>query len=377
MKAQRFIASHLSFKGRLATWAIAVSFLVMILSLAIAGGFRHEIRSGISSVAGDVTLTGSDGSTVDLGLSYLESLGNVYGVESITPVIWKPAIVKGPDDIGGVLVKGVPMPEGSSLQASVPSRLARRLHIKEGDSFTAYFVDERVRARKFTAATVYDALVDSDDMLTVTVPLSDMQRLCGMDSTECGALEVILADGASADDAALQMSLLAYASHKEDEDILRASTSRQRYPQLFDWLDLIDFNVLAIIVLMTIVAGFNMISGLLILLFRHISTIGTLKSLGMSNRAISGVFLRVAARLVAIGMAAGNAAALLLCLVQDKTHLLRLNPENYFVSFVPVHLNLPTVLLVDALAFGAIMLMLLIPTLFISKVDPAQTIRVR
>ena len=349
----------------------------MILSLAIAGGFRQEIRRGISSLAGDVVLTGSGSEPVSTDISYLDKLSEVNGVRSITPVLWKPAIVKGPDDIAGVLVKGVPMADSLSLHARVPVRLTRMLHLNQGDSFIAYFVDERVRARKFTVSEVYDATVDSDEMLTVIVPLADLQRLSGWDAGQAGSLEVLLGDGASQDDAALQMSVIAFAEHGPDEDILRATTARQRYPQLFDWLDLIDFNVLAIIVLMTIVAGFNMISGLLILLFRHISTIGTLKSLGMGNRAIAGVFLRVAARIVAVGMLIGNAVALLLCFIQDKTHLIRLNPANYFVSYVPVHLNVPLVVIVDLLAFGAIMLLLLVPTLFISKVDPAQTVKVK
>ena len=149
----------------------------------------------------------------------------------------------------------------------------------------------------------------------------------------------------------------------------------RKYPALFSWLDLIDFNVLLILTLMTIVAGFNMISSLLILLFRHVSTIGTLKSMGMTDRDISSVFLRVSSNLVLKGMAIGNAAALLFCLIQGTTHVLKLDPANYFVSFVPVSVNLPMILLADALAYGIIMLLLLIPCLFISKVDPARTVR--
>ena len=126
---------------------------------------------------------------------------------------------------------------------------------------------------------------------------------------------------------------------------------------------------------MTAVAGFNMISGLLILLFRNISTIGTLKSLGMTDRSIAGVFLRTAARTVGLGMLAGNAAALLFCALQAATKFLKLNPENYFVSFVPVHVNIPGILLADAAAFAVIMLLLLIPSLFISKVDPSVTVK--
>ena len=128
---------------------------------------------------------------------------------------------------------------------------------------------------------------------------------------------------------------------------------------------------------MTIVAGFNMISGLLIMLFENIPTIGLLKSLGMTDKAISKIFLASSARLVGIGMAVGNALALLFCIVQGTTHLLRLNPENYYVSFVPVSVDLTTVLVADAVSFVVIMLLLLIPCIFISRVDPAKTVRVR
>ena len=154
-----------------------------------------------------------------------------------------------------------------------------------------------------------------------------------------------------------------------------ATSVMRLYPQIFDWLTLIDFNVVFILLLMTVVAGFNMISGLLIMLFRHISTIGTLKSMGMTDRSIAKVFLRVAARTVLTGMAWGNGLALLFCAVQGTTHLLKLNPVNYFISFVPVHVNLPRILVADVLSFAVILLLLLIPCLFISKVDPARTVR--
>ena len=156
-----------------------------------------------------------------------------------------------------------------------------------------------------------------------------------------------------------------------------ATSSVSRYPQLFNWLALIDFNVGFILLLMTIVAGFNMISGLLIMLFENISTIGLLKSLGMTDRAIAKVFLSSSAILVGKGMAIGNALALLFCFIQKTTHMISLNPENYYVSSVPVNVDILSVLAADVLSFVVIMLLLLIPCLFISKVDPAQTVRVR
>lgn len=380
MKAVRFVADKLRFKGRLATVAIAVSFFVMILSLAIASGFRTEIRKGISSISGDIQLTGSS-EPMDACPSYYPLLADVRGIESIMPVIWKPGIVKGADDIGGVLVKGMPMPDSCSMQARIPRTLATRLQLKEGDAMTTWFVDGKVKARRFKIVGIYDGLIDTESAMIVQVPLADLQRVCGWKENEVSALEVLMQPGYNEGEAlsmkANEMGWISLEAHGDDEDILRPATSRERYSQIFDWLDLIDFNVLAILMLMIIVAGFNMISGLLILLFRHIPTIGMLKSMGMGNRTIARVFLMVAARIVLIGAAIGNAAALLFCLLQDSTHLIKLNPVNYFVSFVPVHVDWGVVLTVDILSFFAIMLLLLIPTLFISKVDPAETVRVR
>ena len=169
--------------------------------------------------------------------------------------------------------------------------------------------------------------------------------------------------------------MLAMTGDESEEIGLVATSVMDRYPQIFDWLDLIDFNVLFILILMTIVAGFNMISGLLIMLFRNISTIGTLKAMGMTDGAISKIFLRVASEVVFKGMLIGNLVALAFCAVQGFTHFIKLNPENYFVSFVPVSVSLSGILLADAVSYLVILLLLLIPCLFISRVDPAQTVR--
>ena len=168
-----------------------------------------------------------------------------------------------------------------------------------------------------------------------------------------------------------------YAYTGEDETSVLASSCVSRYPQIFDWLNLMDFNLFFILILMTIVAGFNMISGLLIMLFENISTIGLLKTLGMTDKAITKVFLSSSAVLTLKGMAIGNALAIIFCIVQSSTHLLKLDPVNYFVSYVPVYPDLGLILTADLFSFCAIMLLLMIPCLFISKVDPAETVRVR
>ena len=383
MQAGGFIARRLRVKEKMAVVAIAISFFVIIIAVAISAGFRREIRGGVSAVTGDILLTGpsadlTGGADPVRTPARLQELAGVRGVERIEPVIYSAGILKIGDDIQGALFKGTAA-DTVSMGVRIPSTLATRFGLQAGDDLTAWFVGEKTKVRKWHVLSVYESPMATEAGQLLYVPIGDLRRLHEWAEDESSLLEVAV-DPRFRDRAALaertsELGWRATALAGADEDPLRAVAATERFPQLFDWLDLIDFNVYAILLLMTVVAGFNMISGLLILLFRHVSTIGTLKTLGMGDRAVAGVFLRVGARTAAIGMAAGNALALLFCLVQGTMHWIKLNPENYFVSFVPVHVDLPGILVADAAAFLGILLLLLIPTLFISRVDPARTVK--
>ncbi len=384
MDTARFIAARLRYKGVIAMVAIAISFFVIILAQSISSGFRHELREAVASVTGDVTVV-SQGSDIEgsgpLGdRSVLEeAILSSDGVASVTPAVYRAGIVKGREELAGVIFKGTP--DGpDSLRVSIPSSLADLLYLKEGDDFPAYFVGDRVRTRRFRVASVYDDLLRDGNMV-VFAGLSDMQRLNSWREDQVSALEIRLKDDMpdrrtmEYRKSEIGARLLALAP--EDGPAPLALSAASQFPDIFAWLDLVDRNVLMILVLMTIVAGFNMISGLLILLFRNISTIGTLKALGMTDLSISAIFLRVSSSLVLKGMGIGNALALLFCMLQGSTHMIRLNPENYYVSFVPVHLNPAGILLADLSAYLVIMLLLLIPSLYVSRVDPALTVRAK
>lgn len=374
--------------------SIAISFLVMIIAVAVSSGFRNEIRGGISSVSGDIQLQPlnmnllDSASPVEKDASYIPHIRQMEGVSEVIPVIYRAGIVKNGTDIHGILVKGLPdgfLPFENSdsvqLAVAIPSRLAEQAGIGEGDRMLTYFVGDKVRARQFNVVSVYDAMVETEAGLIVYASLADLQRLNGWNEGQVSAIEIMLDEDSREEDRISELTeeagYLAYAYTAEDETTVVASSSVSRYPQIFDWLNLLDFNVLFILLLMTVVAGFNMISGLLIMLFENISTIGLLKTLGMTDRSIAKVFLSSSAVLMIKGMAIGNALAIIFCVVQSSTHILKLNPENYFVSFVPVHLDLGLILTADMVSFAVIMLLLLIPCLFISKVDPADTVRVR
>ena len=377
MDASLFIARKLRFKRRIVMASIAVSYLVMIVAVAVSSGFRSEIRTGLSAVAGDVRLTPPDLNVLDESRpiekepAYLPYVKEVRGVDEVVPVIYRAGIVKNGESVHGVMFKGLPsdqlsgVPDTLSLGVSIPRRLAQIAGLKVGDRMLSCFVGKTVKARQFNVAAIHDAIVEVDQKLVVYASLEDMQRLNGWSEDEVSSFEILLEKGADESDILYsggEIGAVINAYADEDQETVVATSSVDNYPQLFDWLDLIDFN---------------MISGLLIMLFENVSTIGLLKSLGMTDKAISKVFLSSSSVLVLKGMAWGNGLAFLFCLVQGTTHLLRLNPENYFVSFVPVSLDLGMVALADLVSFAVIMLLLLIPCVFISKVDPAETVRMK
>lgn len=387
MDSSLFIASRLRIKGKIAITCIAVSFLVMIIAVSVSSGYRHELRSSLSQVSGDVLLSApdlnimSDARPIDFSDSCFSYVRSSKSVGEILPVVWRAGIVKQGDGMHGVVVKGIPASANDTvpLGVSISRKLASASGLKTGDRMLTYFIGDDMKVRQFNIIDVHDALVETDDKFVIYASLADMQRLNGWNADQVSAVEVHLLDNIDNEEeirSATQEIGSIVSLYCESDDIV-ATSSVSRYPQLFSWLSLIEFNVGIILLLMTIVAGFNMISGLLIMLFENISTIGLLKSLGMTDKAISKVFLISSARLTGMGMLIGNVLAIAFCLVQGTTHLLRLNPENYYVSFVPVKVDFLMILMADAVSFTVIMVLLLIPCLFISKVDPAQTVRVR
>jgi lipoprotein-releasing system permease protein len=393
--AERFISKKLKFQGNVAAVAIAVSFFVIIVAVAVSSGFRHEIREGVAAMTGDISISpfpsGTDEpESLPVHLPQEEAIRALPGVRDIVPVAVRAGIVKNGEIVHGVIVKGIPDPVGNdgsgkvgndgsgkvgndagsdrpSLSVSIPQRLSEIMGLGEGDDLTTYFVGEKLRVRKFHIASVHRDLIELDDNLLVYASLEDLQRLNGWEADEASSLEVRLTDNANQEVLELEIGTLL-----EDYYV---SSSKRTYPQVFDWLNLLDFNVVIILILMTVVAGFNMVSGLLIMLLRNISTVGTLKTLGMDNRAIGRLFVRIGAEAVLKGMLIGNAAALLFCLLQGTTHLIPLDPANYFVAWVPVRVNLLWILGADAVAFIGILLLLWIPTRVIARIDPAQTVK--
>ena len=381
--------------------SVALSIAVIIVAVSVSNGFRSEIGGKARGFMGDFTLaepgrdiTGESG-PVSADLSYMEQLQALPFVERISGVSYRKGILKTDEEIGGVLFKGVDstynmefysryitegrLPELRGKRISneiiISKRLAQMLDYKVGDKVTAYFVDEQVKVRRFDLVGIFDAQLEQLDKYLAVADSRHITRLNGWENGVSG-YEVFIKGGTGqqAEDA---IDDLIYKYTTEDDTPVVPTSLRQKYYVLYDWLHLLDLNVFIILALMIAVAGFNMVSGLLIMLFERISQIGLLKSLGMTNSAVSRIFLTKSAMVVLQGMLWGNAFAIALCLLQMKFKVITLNPDNYFVSSVPIDFNLPWILGMNGIAFVAIMLIMMMPCHFISRIDPAATMRVK
>ena len=379
----------------MAAIAIAVSFFVIIVAVAVTSGFRHAIREGVAQLTGEIRIaprsSDEQSTPMPLHLPSEEAILTLPGVQELVPAVVRAGIVKQGETVHGVLVKGMPDqvghdeesavmagPDRPSLSVSIPRRLSEITGLGTGDAITIYFIGEKVRVRKFTVSEVHQDLLELDDNLLVYARMEDLQRLNGWSEDQVSCLDIRVNPDMPREQVeklALGVStLLLDSGHPEEEDLL-VTTASASYPQVFDWLTLLDFNVVIILVLMTLVAGFNMVSGLLVMLLRNIGTIGTLKTLGMDNGATSRLFVAIGAKAVLKGMLVGNALALLFCWIQGTWHVIPLDPANYFVSWVPVHVNVLWILGADAAAFLGILALLWLPSRVIARVDPAATVK--
>lgn len=269
-----------------------------------------------------------------------------------------------------------------SDEVLISKRLASKMGIRPGDMMTVYFIGDQVRARRLTVSGLYDIQLESLDEKLAIADIRQIRRLNGWDGHESSCLEISLGgDGSKVAGRHRQEVYDRIGEVIMERDITADApvvvrTIDEIFPALFDWLALLDLNVLVVMVLMMAVAGFNMISGLLIILFERISMIGLLKSLGMRTWNICKVFIYRGGAIVLKGMIWGNAVAIVLLAVQKWLKPVTLNPENYFVNFVPVELNPLHIIAVDIAAFALMLLIMVIPSLFISRVSPDRTLKV-
>jgi lipoprotein-releasing system permease protein len=380
---------------------IALGLAVMIISVAVLTGFKKEIREKIVGFGGNIQIVNYDSnisyetSPIRQGREFVDKIKELPGVTHIEVFATKAGIISTGEEIQGVVLKGVGsdfdwgyfsknMVEGvfftvnDSIRTDeviISKKISDMLRLKPGDSFNMHFIQDPPRVRRFNVAGIYETSLEEFDEIYVFCDINHIKRLNGWDDDQISGFEIFIDDFDELDRMTLAVRDAVGYSITEEEESYKITNIRLKYPQIFDWLGFQDLNVAIIIVLMLIVAGFNMISGLLILILEKTNMIGILKALGSNDKTIRRTFLYQAAYLIAIGLVWGNLIGIGLALLQSTTGIISLDPTSYYLKSVPINLELTHVLLLNAGTMAIIIAMLLLPSKLISKITPVKAIR--
>ncbi len=380
---------------------IAIGLAVMIMAVSIVTGFKQEIRNKVIGFGSHIQIINFDSNisyeTTPIGIhqDFLPEIEKIPEVRHIQPFATKAGIISTREDIQGVILKGVDesfdwsffeqnMQEGARIEfdgerisneAVISRSIASLLRLGLGDNFAMYFVQDPPRARRFTVSGIYATGLEELDKLFVLGDLRHIQRLNDWDEDQVSGFEILLRDYDNLDRVTEEVDDIAGHVFTEDMARLRVVSIGDKYPQFFDWLGLLDMNVWVILSLMVIVAGFNMVSGLLILILERTSMIGILKALGLENSRLRKIFLYQSAFLIAKGLFWGNIAGIGIGLLQKYTGAIKLDQASYFISTVPVNLDLVHILMLNAGTMIITIAMLVIPSYITGKISPEKTIR--
>ena len=386
---------------KIAVFSIALSITIIICTIFIVTGFKNEVSNKVTGFGGHIQISkltsniSFETPPISSNHDFYPNIDTIKGIHNIQVYASKPGIVKTSDIIQGIVIKGISsdfnwsffkenLVEGNifNIEDSVQSNkvvisksLSDLINLGVGDKFNVFFIQNPPRARRFEICGIYQTTLDEFDKLYVLADIKHIQALNGWSDDQISGFEIILDDFKDLDKISEKVKNIAGYRILDDGSILNVSTVKEKNVQLFDWLGLFDLNVLVIIIIMLIVAGINMISGLLILVLEKTQMIGILKSLGTNNRSIMRTFIYLASFITVKGLFWGNIAGLLICFIQYKFQVLKLDPSAYFLNAVPINFNLLYWILINLGAFGAILLALLNPASIILKITPAETIR--
>ena len=379
---------------RIAVAGIAMGFCLMVITLAVVSGFKKEIREKVIGFGSHIQISNFDQNNsyetkpIPLSPSFLGSLEKNPEIRHIQPFATKAGIIKTRDNIEGVVLKGInrnfdwsyfrdKMVTGKVLGLNdtavsndilISKATSARLQLRTGDGVVMYFISQPVRVRKFTVRGVYETGLEEFDKLYVLCDLGQIQKLNDWGKDKTGGFEVTVKD----------FDKLDHTAHEVYKSVgyeLNARSIKEIYPQIFDWLNLQDVNAAIIIALMIAVAGINMISALLIIILERVKLIGTLKALGSDNPSVRKIFLYVATFLIGRGLLIGNLAGLMICWLQYRFHLVHLDQASYYIPYVPVHFNLSDLLFLNGGTLLVCILMMVLPTLLITRITPVKALR--
>jgi len=380
---------------------ISLGLAVMILAVAILTGFKKEIREKVVGFGSNIQIVNFDSNisfeTVPIheGQEFIPKIKNLTGVKHVQVFATKAGIIKTDEDIQGVVLKGVGsdfdwkyfssnLVDGEiftvsdtvrSDQVIISRQISDMLLLRTGDSFAMHFIQDPPRMRKFTVSGIYETSLEEFDKMYVFCDIHHIKRLNGWDDDQISGFEIYIENFDELEEMTAAVRDAIGYRILPDEDRFKVTNIREKYPQIFDWLGFQDLNVIIIITLMLIVAGFNMISGLLILILEKTNMIGILKAIGSDDTTIRRVFIYQAAYLIGKGLIWGNLIGIGLALLQLKTGLVSLDPSSYYIKTVPVNLELFHIILLNAGSMAAIIIMLLVPSKLISRISPVKAIK--
>jgi lipoprotein-releasing system permease protein len=382
---------------RISTISITLGLAVMILSLAITTGFKNAVSEKVIGFGSHIQIS-SFGLTnswekdpVSMNQEFYPSLSDEPGISHIQVYANKSGLIKTEDQIQGILLKGIwtdfkwsffedKLIEGTTLRIDsahrtddilISKKIADKMNFSMGDDVRVYFINPgeiTPRGRKFRIAGIYETGLAEFDDLYLIGDIRHIQRLNKWTTDQVGGFEVFVDDFRNID------AIWEQVYQRTGYD-LNATSIKNLYPQIFDWLGLQDMNVIIILVLMVAVAVINMISTLLILILEKTNMIGVLKALGTRNISVGKIFLYNAAFIIGRGLLFGNLVGIGLALLQYHFHFISLDQESYYVTFVPVHLELLHLIVLNLGTLIICLLFLMIPSYEITKISPVKAIR--
>lgn len=389
---------------RIALFGIALGLAVMIVSVAVITGFKTEIRNKVIGFGSHIQIINFDSRNsyeippISQNQPFLGKLKTINNIENIQVFATKPGMIKTDESIQGIVFKGVgPSYNWSFFQKNLVAgqipqlndtnrtneillseNVSRLLKLKTGDLAVLYFINENEvtpRMLQLKVCGIYRTSLEEFDNLFIMGDIKHVQRLNDWQNDEISGFEVLVSDFNKIDFIEWEIRNLVVDYSQNNSAILRTESITRQYPQIFDWLSILDMNVWVILFLMVMVAGFNMISALLVLILERSTMIGVLKALGSPNWSIRKVFLYLSVFLTSRGMLWGNAIGIAIILLQKVFHLIKLNPATYYVDVVPVNFNIVHILLLNIGCIVVTTLMLVIPSYLVSKISPDKSIR--
>ena len=380
---------------------ISMGLAVMIIAVSILTGFKKQIREKVVGFGSNIQIMNLDSnisyetSPIKEGQEFIPKIKAIPGIKHVQVFATKAGIIKTDADFQGVVLKGVGsdfdwsyfgknLVDGTIFKVTdsartdnviISKKISDMLKLKTGDSFTMHFVQDPPRMRKFRICGIYETSLEEFDKLYVFCDIGHIKRLNNWDDDQVSGFEIFIDDFDELGKMYSEVVDAVGIKAGEEDEKFRITSIRTKYPQIFDWLNFQDINVIIIIILMIVVAGFNMISGLLILILEKTNMIGILKAVGSDDKTIRKIFLYQATWLIGKGLLWGNLIGIGLAFLQLKTGLVTLNPESYYIKTVPVNLNLLHIILLNAGTMAAIIIMLLVPANLISRITPVKAIR--